>query len=450
MGDHELQRQLNSRQVTFMALGTAIGVGLFLGSGQAISLAGPSILLAYLVSGIAIFFIMRALGEMAVNQPISGSFSAYASQYLGPLAGYLTGWNYWIMMLGAGIAETTAVGIYMKFWFPEIPQWAWVCASVISIGALNMLSVKIYGELEFWFTLIKVLAILLLIAGGLSIILLGWGNAGQAIYFSNLWEHGGWFPNGMLGMLMAIPIAFCGLAGIEMVGIAAGEAAQPERTIPRAINSVVWRILVFYIGSLLVILALYPWQQIGTQGSPFVITFEKLGIRQAAGIINFVVITAALSAFNSILFCNGRMLQSLALQKHAPAILSKVNKQGVPARAILISLVCLAIGIVLNYLFPEHLFAWLIALLSFNAIWTWYMILLAHYRFRQTQTAVTKNNFPMPMWPIGSWVVMLFMGFILGMMAYIPETRPSIFVGLGWLVFMTILYKILIHNRTEN
>lgn len=447
MAHHELQRQLNPRQITFMALGAAIGVGLFLGSAQAIQLAGPAILLAYLMSGAAVFIIMRALGEMAIDNPVSGSFCTYANEYIGPFAGYLTGWNYWFMMVLAGIAETTAVGIYMKFWYPDIPQWIWALASVVAIGALNLAVVKIYGELEFWFTLIKVVAILALIAGGFSIIFFGWGNDGTPVYISNLWQHGGWLPNGFYGVLLALPVAMCSFSGIETVGIAAGEAMQPERTIPRAINSVLWRVLIFYVGALFVILAICPWNQIGTQGSPFVTIFEKLGIAKAAGIINFVVITAALSAFNSITFSNGRMLHSLALQKHAPTAFSTVNAHGVPVCALLTSLCFLFAGVILNYLVPEKLFTWLISMLSFSGVLTWLVVLLAHYRFRRQRQGKPKNAFPMPCWPFLSWLVTIFFVLVVMVMAYDTEMRVSLIVGTIFIAGLSLSYKLFIHNK---
>ena len=221
--NQDLQRRLTPRHITFMALGMCIGAGLFLGSASTIRLAGPSVLVAYLFGGAMIFIIMRALGEMAVHDPVAGSFSTYAHKYLGPFAGYLTGWNYWILMMGVGIAESTAVGIYMKAWFPDWPQWIWAFGSVAMIGGLNLLAVKVYGEMEFWFALIKVLTVVLMIAGGAAIIWLGWGNGGHPVGLSNLWSHGGWFPNGVTGMVLALPVLVFSFGGIETIGMAAAE-----------------------------------------------------------------------------------------------------------------------------------------------------------------------------------------------------------------------------------
>ncbi|MBT2118687.1 amino acid permease [Dyella sp. LX-66] len=435
-----LQRRLTPRHITFMALGMAIGAGLFLGSANAINLAGPSVLFAYLFGGAMIFIIMRALGEMAVHDPVAGSFSTYAHRYLGPFAGYLTGWNYWILMVGVGMAESTAVGIYMRQWFPELPQWIWVFGSVAMIGGLNLMAVKVYGEMEFWFTLIKVVTVVLMILGGAGMIWLGWGNGGQPVGLVNLWSHGGWFPHGFTGMVLALPVVVFAFGGIETIGMAAGEASQPERTIPRAVNSVLWRILIFYVGALFVIMAIYPWNQLGTQGSPFVTTFGKLGIPQAAGLINFVVITAALSGFNSTTFSGSRMLYSLSTKAQAPAFLGKVSEHGVPVRAVLVTLACLILGVVLNYLLPERIFAMMMSILAFNTVWTWMMVLIAHFSFRRRHGA---TQFPLRAWPLTSVVCLLFLAFVLFMLGYSPDTRVALYVGAGWVVLLSLAYKFL-------
>ena len=432
-----LQRRLTPRHITFMALGMAIGAGLFLGSADAIHMAGPSVLFAYMFGGVMIFIIMRALGEMAVHDPVAGSFSSYAHRYLGPFAGYLTGWNYWLLMVGVGMAESTAVGIYMKEWFPELPQWIWVFGSVVMIGTLNLMAVRVYGEMEFWFTMIKVVTVVLMILGGACMIWLGLGNSGTPLGLSNLWSHGGWFPNGITGMVLALPVVVFAFGGIETIGMAAGEASQPERTIPRAVNSVLWRILIFYVGALFVIMAIYPWNQLGTQGSPFVTTFAKLGIHQAAGLINFVVITAALSGFNSTTFSGSRMLYSLSHKSQAPAVLGKVSEQGVPVRSVLVTLACLVFGVVLNYLVPGRIFALMMSILSFNTVWTWSMVLIAHFSFRRRHGATA---FPLRGWPLSSAVCLAFLLFVLVMLGYSPDTRVALYVGAGWVLLLSVAY----------
>jgi len=434
----QLQRQLTPRHITFMALGMCIGAGLFLGSASTIKLAGPSVLIAYLFGGAMIFVIMRALGEMAAHEPIAGSFSTYAHKYLGPYAGYLTGWNYWVLMMGVGIAESTAVGIYMKDWFPELPQWIWAFASVVMIGGLNLMAVKVYGELEFWFALIKVLTVVLMILGGFGIIWLGWGNAGQPVGISNLWTHGGWFPNGFTGMVLALPVLVFSFGGIETIGMAAAEAAHPERTIPKAVNSVIWRILIFYIGSLFVIMAIYPWNELGTQGSPFVTTFAKLGIPQAAGLINFVVITAALSSFNSTTFSGSRMLHSLASKGQAPAAMGRLSASGVPVRGVLVTIFFLLLGVLMNYLVPERIFGMIMSILAFNTVWTWGTVLVAHWRFHRRQPEPLP--FRLRLWPFSSLLALAFLVFVLVMLGYSPDTRVALYVGAAWVALLTVAY----------
>ncbi|MEG0244919.1 MAG: amino acid permease [Pseudomonas sp.] len=432
---------LSARQIAFMALGMSIGVGLFLGSASAIQSAGPSVLLAYTISGGIIFLILRALGEMTVHNPVSGSFAAYAHEYLGPYAGFLSSWNYWILMVGVGVAESTAVGIYMKAWFPDVPQWIWVCASIASICALNLLAVRAFGEAEFWFALIKVVTILALVVGGGMMIFAGWGNNGEPLGLANLWQHGGWFPNGISGMLIALPIVAYSFAGVEMIGIAAAEAENPKKTIPRAINSVLWRILLFYVAAIAVILAIYPWNQIGTQGSPFVTTFERLGIREAAGAINFVVITAALSSFNCILFSGARILKKLADEGQAPSMLRKVGSNGIPTRAVFATVACMAFGVLLNFVMPDRAFGYMMSILAFNVAWTWGMIALTYVAFqRRMKRSGIASEFPMPLRKASPAICLLFVAFVLLMLGYHPESRVSLYAGGIWTVALSALY----------
>ncbi|SDZ07501.1 amino acid/polyamine/organocation transporter, APC superfamily (TC 2.A.3) [Lysobacter sp. yr284] len=448
--DHQqLHRGLSERHIRLMALGAAIGVGLFLGSANAIKLAGPGILLAYLLGGGAIFIIMRALGEMAVHNPVAGSFSRYARDYLGPLSGYLTGWNYWFLWLVTCVAEITAVGVYMQVWFPGSPQWAWALAALVAMGSVNLITVKAYGEFEFWFAMIKVVTIVAMILGGLAMIVFGLGNNGVAIGISNLWAHGGFFPNGAQGVLMSLQMVMFAYLGVEMIGLTAGEAANPAKSIPDAINSVFWRIVIFYVGALFVILSLYPWNELGTTGSPFVQTFERLGIREAAGIINFVVLTAALSSCNGGIFSTGRMLYNLAQQKQAPALFARTSPGGVPRAAILVSVVALLFGVAANYLAPAKVFVWVTSIATFGAIWTWGVILVAHMKFRARLSPAERDAlaFKAPMFPVGSWIALAFLVLVIGLMAYFPDTRVALIVGPAFLVLLTVLFYALGFHR---
>ena len=278
--DGSLKRELGERHIRLMALGACIGVGLFLGSAKAIQMAGPAIMISYILGGLAILVIMRALGEMAVHNPVAGSFSQYAKDYLGPLAGFITGWNYWFLWLVTCVAEITAVAVYMGIWFPDVPRWIWALAALASMGTINLIAVRAFGEFEFWFALIKIFTILAMVVVGIGMIAFGFGNDGIATGISNLWAHGGFMPNGIQGVLMSLQMVMFAYLGVEMIGLTAGEARNPTKTIPSAINSVFWRILLFYVGSLFVIMSLYPWNEIGTQGSPFVMTFERMGIKR--------------------------------------------------------------------------------------------------------------------------------------------------------------------------
>ena len=328
--DSVLSRGLNVRHIRFMALGSAIGTGLFYGSASAIQKAGPAVLLAYMIGGAAVFMVMRALGEMAVRHPVSGSFGQYASRYLGPLAGFVTGWTYVFEMAIVAIADVTAFSIYMGFWFPGVERWVWILAIIFFLAALNLLSVKVFGELEFWFSLIKVAAIIAMIAGGAAIIVFGFQTGGATVApgLGNLVEHGGLFPNGFEGLLASFAVVMFAFGGIETLGITAGEAADPKKVIPKAVNTVPVRVLLFYVLTLGVLMSLFPWDEIGSNGSPFVQIFSSLGVPAAPHILNAVVITAALSAVNSDIFGAGRILFGLARQGHAPAEL----RQSLPPR----------------------------------------------------------------------------------------------------------------------
>lgn len=442
MNNQELQRGLEERHITLMSLGACIGVGLFLGSAKTIELAGPAILIAYVVAGAIMFVIMRALGEMAIQNPVAGSFSRYAKDYLGPLAGYITGWNYWFLWVVTCMAEITAVGVYMHLWFPNVPKWIWALAALVIMTLVNLITVKAYGEFEFWFALIKIVAIIAMIIIGLLIIIFGFGNGGVATGISNLWSHGGFAPNGMKGILLSMQMVMFAYLGIEMLGVTAGEAKNPEKTISRAVNTVFWRILIFYVGALFVIMSIYPWNEIGTAGSPFVMTFEKIGIRQAAGIINFVVLTAALSSCNSGIFSTGRMLFNLAKQNQAPASLKKVNKGGVPSLAIILSAAALLIGVVLNYLVPEKVFAWVTSISTFGAVWTWAMILLSQLKFRKNMSPEERANikFKAPFWPYGNYIALAFLVLVIVLMAFSEDTWIALVVGPIWLILLVAVY----------
>ncbi|MFJ3482692.1 amino acid permease [Pseudomonas sp. NPDC090202] len=442
----QLKRGLSARHIRFMALGSAIGTGLFYGSASAIKLAGPAVLLVYLIAGAVVYMVMRALGEMAVRHPVAGSFSEYARMYLGPLAGFVVGWTYAFEMIIVGMADVTAFGIYMGFWFPEVPRWIWVLGIVFLIGALNLCNVKAFGETEFWLSLLKVGAIVTMIIAGAGILMFGIGYVpGETVSsVSNLWTQGGFMPNGIGGLVAALAVVMFAFGGIEIIGITAGEAKDPERVIPRAINAVPLRILLFYVLTLFVLMSLYPWQQIGSQGSPFVQIFDKLGIPSAAAILNIVVISAAVSAINSDIFGAGRMLFGLAQQGQAPKSFARLSSAGVPWMTVLVMAAALLCGVVLNYLIPENVFLLIAAIATFATVWVWLMIQLTQIAMRRSMSAdeVAQLKFPVPFWPVAPIAATAFMVFVFAVLGYVEDTRPALIVGVVWIALLVIAYRL--------
>ncbi|MBT0625146.1 amino acid permease [Pseudomonas fluorescens] len=439
-----LKRGLNARHIRFMALGSAIGTGLFYGSASAIQMAGPAVLLAYLIGGAAVFMVMRALGEMAVHNPVAGSFGQYASTYLGPMAGFILGWTYAFEMIIVCLADVTAFGIYMGFWFPEVARWVWVLGIVFLIGGLNLCNVKVFGEMEFWLSLLKVGAIVAMILGGLGIMLFGIHSAGetQASGISNLWAHGGFMPNGVGGLIASFAVVMFAFGGIEIIGITAGEAKDPQRVIPKAINAVPLRILLFYVLTLFVLMAIYPWPQIGSQGSPFVQIFSNLGIGSAATVLNIVVISAAVSAINSDIFGAGRMMYGLAQQGQAPKGFAQLSKQGVPWMTVVVMGAALLGGVVLNYLIPENVFLVIASIATFATVWVWLMILFTQVAMRRSMTReqVAELKFPVPFWPYAPAAAIVFMLFVFGVLGYFPDTQAALLVGAVWIVLLVVAY----------
>ncbi|NVZ81775.1 amino acid permease [Pseudomonas yamanorum] len=439
-----LKRGLSARHIRFMALGSAIGTGLFYGSASAIQMAGPAVLLAYLIGGAAVFMVMRALGEMAVHNPVSGSFGQYASTYLGPMAGFILGWTYAFEMIIVCLADVTAFGIYMGFWFPEVARWVWVLGIVLLIGGLNLCNVKVFGEMEFWLSLLKVGAIVAMILGGFGIMLFGIHSAGDApaTGLSNLWAHGGFMPNGVGGLIASFAVVMFAFGGIEIIGITAGEAKDPQRVIPKAINAVPLRILLFYVLTLFVLMAIYPWPQIGSQGSPFVQIFSNLGIGSAATILNIVVISAAVSAINSDIFGAGRMMYGLAQQGQAPKGFAQLSKQGVPWMTVVVMGAALLGGVVLNYLIPENVFLVIASIATFATVWVWLMILVTQVAMRRAMTKeqIAELKFPVPFWPYAPAAAIVFMLFIFGVLGYFPDTQAALMVGAVWIVLLIVAY----------
>ncbi len=444
MEEKQLTRGLKARHIELIALGGTIGVGLFMGSASTIKWAGPSVLLAYALAGMVMFFVMRIMGEMLFLEPVTGSFATYAHKYIHPLVGYLTAWCYWFLWVTVGMAEVTAIGIYCNYWFPDVAQWIPALAGVAIVAAANMAAVKYYGEFEFWFALIKVAAIITMLVIGVGIIVFGFGNGGVPMGIGNLFAHGGFFPGGLEGFLFALCLVTAAYQGVELVGITAGEAEDPKNTLRKATKNIIWRILIFYIGAIFVILSIYPWNQIGTIGSPFVMTFAKVGIVAAAGIINFVVLTAAMSGCNSGIYSAGRMLYTLAENGQAPKFFGKVSESGVPSNSIMTTIGCLLLGVFFNFIAPDSkLFIYIYSASILPGMIPWFVLAIAQLRFRKKWAAEMKDHpFKSPFYPISNYFTIVFLCCVLVGMWFNSDTQVSLIVGAVFCAIVIASYYI--------
>ena len=435
----QLKHGLSNRHIQLIALGGSIGTGLFLGISQTINLAGPSVILGYAFAGLIAFFMMRQLGEMVVEEPVSGSFSYFAYKFWSPFAGFMSGWNYWVLNVLVCMAELSAIGLYVQYWWPEIPTWISALGFFILVNSINLLHVKVFGETEFIFSMIKILAIIGMIAYGSW--LLASGQGGETASISNLWALGGFFPHGISGLIMAMAIIMFSFGGIELVGIAAAETKDPTTTIPKAVNQIVYRVLLFYVLTIIVLLSLFPWNQIAEGGSPFVLIFDSLGSQGVATILNFVVLTAAISVYNGTSYGTSRMLLGLAEQGNAPQFLKKINLRGIPYAAILCSAFVTLICVVLNYIFPEKAFKLLMSLVVAAIVINWMMLALTHLKFKQHMLALKKATlFPVLMYPLSNYICITFMLGILVVMWLTPDMRIAVLLIPLWIGCLTLSY----------
>jgi aromatic amino acid transport protein AroP len=436
---HQLKRGLKSRHIQLIALGGAIGTGLFLGIAQTIQMAGPSVLLGYGIAGVIAFLIMRQLAELVVDEPVAGSVSYFADKYGGHMAGFISGWNYWVMYILVSMAELSAVGIYIQYWFPEVPTWMSALVFFAVINSFSLLNVKAFGELEFWFAVIKVVAVIgMILFGGY---LLASGTAGPEAGVANLWRHGGFFPNGVSGLVMAMAVIMFSFGGLELIGITAAEADDPARSIPRATNQALYRVLIFYIGALFILLSLFPWQKVVSGGSPFVLIFAALNSPAVATALNIVVLTAALSVYNSAVYANTRMLYGLAAQGNAPRALLRLTGNGVPLAALGVSAVATGICISVNYFLPGEAFGLMMGLAVSGLIINWATISIVHLRFRAAK-AGRKTAFPSPMVPFANYLCLAFLAGILWVMYETPGLRISVYLIPAWLLVLCVGYVV--------
>ncbi|MCH7378780.1 MULTISPECIES: amino acid permease [Acinetobacter] len=430
---------LSNRHIQLIALGGAIGTGLFLGISQSIKLAGPSVILGYAIAGLIAFLMMRQLGEMVVQEPVSGSFSHFAYKYWGSFAGFMSGWNYWVLNVLVCMAELTAIGLYIQYWWPEIPTWVSALAFFILINGINLLHVKFFGEMEFWFSIIKILAILAMI--GFGSYLLATGTAGPQAGISNLWALGGFFPFGVEGLVMAMAVIIFAFGGIELFGITAAEARDPDKTLPKAVNQIIYRILIFYIATLFILFALFPWNQMAQGGSPFVMVFASLDSQGVATMLNFVILTAAVSVYNGTSYCSSRMLLGLAQQGNAPKFLQKINKRGIPTNAVYVSAFVTVLCVLLNYAFPAKAFGLLMMLVVAAIVINWVVISWTHLKFRkamQAQGVTTK--FPSIAYPFSNYLCMIFMLGILVVMSMTADMRIAVMMIPAWILCLMLAY----------
>ena len=441
-----LRRSLSARRLSMIAIGGAIGTGLFLGSGFAISLAGPAVLLSYLIGALIALLLMGCLAEMTVAHPTSGSFGAYAEYYLGPLAGFLVRYAYWTSIVLAVGTEVTAVALYMHFWFPASPGWPWIVGFSALLVLVNARSVNMFGAIEYWFSAVKVTAIVLFILLATFIVLHAPGTlagATGAAGFYHYTAHGGFLPHGVWGAWVAVIVAIFSYLSIEMIAVAAGEAAQPEIAVTRAFRSTVVRLILFYLLTLALILAIVPWTAAGVDESPFVKVMRALQVPAAAGIFNLVILIAALSAMNSQLYITTRMMFSLSRAGYAPRRFGVLNRRGVPVQALLLSSLGIALATVMSVLAPKSAFVLMIAISSFGAMFTWMMIFVTHYAFRRARVrSAAPLRFRMPGYPATTLLGAALMAAVLLTTAFTDAFRLTLVFGLPFLGALVVCYRL--------
>lgn len=441
--EQTLNRGLKNRHVQLIAIGGAIGTGLFLGSGHSIALTGPAILFAYIITGIICFLMMRALGELLLSNTEYHTFIEFVQDYMGEKTAFVTGWMYWFCWISVAMADITAVGIYVKYWFPSIEAWIPSLVTLIILLLMNLVTVKLFGEMEFWFACIKVVAIIALIVLGLYFILTGQPTSAGVASFSNLWSHGGWFPKGMDGFIQSFQMVVFAFAGIELVGLTAGETENPEKVIPKSINSIPVRIILFYVGALGVIMSIFPWDSVNPDRSPFVEVFLAVGIVGAASMVNFVVLTSAASACNSGVFSTSRLLYSLAKRNHAPGILEILTSKQVPANALFLSVLVICLVVALQYVVAEGVFVIISSVSTFCFLYIWGIITICHMKFiRKRPDLAAKSVFKMPLFPFLNYLVLAFFAFVIVTLAFNPATRVALFVTPVWFIMLLLIYQL--------
>lgn len=452
-GEQQLSRQLSNRHIQLIAIGGAIGTGLFMGSGKTISLAGPSVIFVYMIIGAMLFFVMRAMGELLLSNLRYKSFADFASDLLGPWAGFFTGWTYWFCWIVTGIADVIAIAGYVSYWWHGLPLWIPALAAVVVLITLNLPTVKAFGETEFWFALIKIIAIVALIVVGLGMVFNGFQAPGGATAsFANLWNDGGFFPTGPMGFVAGFQIATFAFVGIELVGTTAAEAKNPERNLPKAINSIPVRVMLFYVVALIVIISVTPWRQISADRSPFVVMFTLAGLGIAASVINFVVLTSAASSANSGIYSTSRMIYGLAREGDAPTRFGKLTSKNVPVNALFLSGVFLLAGVVMltmgNSIIEAFTLVTTISAVLFMFVWS--IILISYIVYRKHRPHLHEaSTFKMPGGTPMCYVVLAFFVFLIWALTQKDDTLQALLVTPVWFAILGIAWAALRRRRSH-
>ena len=434
-----LRRQLTSGQMSMIAIGGAIGTGLFMGSAYAIGYAGPSVLLSYAIGALITLLLMGCLAEMTVAHSTSGSFGAYAEFSISPLAGFLVRYAYWAAIVLAVGAEVTAVAMYMKYWFANVPEWVWIVSFSSVLILLNAISVKTFGNFEYWFSTIKISAIVGFILLAVYVVF-GSGNPQYGV--QNYTAHDGFFPHGLSGMWIAVIVSIFSYLSVEMIAVAAGEAADPEQAVKKAFRATIVRLVVFYLLTLALMLAIVPWNQAGQTQSPFVTVMQTLGIPGATGVMNFVILIAALSAMNSQLYITTRMMFSLSRAGFAPTSMGALSKSGIPLNALLLSSSGIGLATLLNVVYPESSFTLMMAISMFGAIFTWFMIFLTHLFFRRYRKrhGGAKLSFQLRLFPYSTLLGLVLMGAVMITTYFTDAFKMTLVFGVPFLLILSAVY----------
>ena len=441
-----LTRGLKNRHLQLIAIGGAIGTGLFFGSGKLISLVGPALLLVYLIIGFMLFLVMRALGELLLSNLSYKTFGDIAKDRIAPGAGFAVSWNYWLSWVVGCVADLVAITAYVQYFWPEVPIWLPALVTAVGLILLNLQPVKAFGEVEFWFAIIKIIAILALIFVGVVLVLTGYENGdGTRAAAANLWEHGGFFPTGLGGFILGFQLAIFSFIGVELVGTTAAETEDPHHNLPRAINSIVLRILVFYVGALAVIMMVTPWDDIDPAQSPFTTMFGNAGFAAAAFVVNLVVLTSAASSANAGVYSATRMAFGLAKDGHAPRVLDAMDSRGVPRRAVFFSTVFLfaAIPLLLGGDELTQAFTIVSSICAANILFTWGSIVVSYIRYhRQNPELHEASGFRLPFPGVTPWIVLGFFVFIAVALAFDADTRIALVLSPLWFLLLAVMWQV--------